>query len=137
MPDEKRQGKKRGRPALPLNEVKKAPLNMRTTPEVRNRLEAAAAQTGRSLTHEVEFRLERSFLFEDALSLISADTKTSNFNRDLLNAKRLVELTMGNSAWEDYETWLSWRDAVLALIEIYQPTKGKSLNELKNTSVGD
>ena len=110
---------------------------MRTTPEVRNRLEAAAAQTGRSLTHEVEFRLERSFLFEDALSLISADTKTSNFNRDLLNAKRLVELTMGNSAWEDYETWLSWRDAVLALIEIYQPTKGKSLNELKNTSVGD
>jgi Arc-like DNA binding domain len=40
---------------------KRHPLNMRTTREIREQLEAAAAASGRSLTQEVERRLERSF----------------------------------------------------------------------------
>jgi hypothetical protein len=40
---------------------KKAPLNMRTTPQLRAKLEAAAAASGRSLVQEVEYRLEVSF----------------------------------------------------------------------------
>jgi hypothetical protein len=40
---------------------KRFPLNMKTTLAVRSRLEAAAAESGRSLTAEVEYRLERSF----------------------------------------------------------------------------
>ena len=36
-------------------------LNMRTTFELRRQLEEAAAESGRSLTREVEHRLERSF----------------------------------------------------------------------------
>jgi hypothetical protein len=40
---------------------KRHPLNMRTTAEIRDRLEAAAAANGRSLAQEVESRLERSF----------------------------------------------------------------------------
>jgi hypothetical protein len=37
------------------------PLNMRTTFELRKRLEEEASQSGRSLASEVEYRLERSF----------------------------------------------------------------------------
>lgn len=37
------------------------PLNMRTTADIRGRLEQAAALSGRSLTQEVERRLEQSF----------------------------------------------------------------------------
>jgi hypothetical protein len=42
-------------------DIKRYPLNMRTTNEVREKLERAAAESGRSLAQEVEFRLERSF----------------------------------------------------------------------------
>jgi hypothetical protein len=40
---------------------KRYPLNMRTTKETRDRLEAAAVASGRSLVQEVEARLEASF----------------------------------------------------------------------------
>jgi hypothetical protein len=40
---------------------KRYPLNMRTTKELRDKIEAAAILSGRSLSQEVEFRLERSF----------------------------------------------------------------------------
>lgn len=43
---------------------KRYPLNMRTTKETRERLEAAASANGRSLAQEVEVRLERSFAEE-------------------------------------------------------------------------
>ena len=40
---------------------------MRTTAEIRDRLEAAAAASGRSLAQEVERRLEASFIGDDAI----------------------------------------------------------------------
>ncbi len=40
---------------------KRYPLNMRTTKQVRDQLEAAALAAGRSLAQEVEYRLQRSF----------------------------------------------------------------------------
>jgi hypothetical protein len=42
------------------------PLNMRTTKELRDKIEAAATVSGRSLVQEVEFRLEQSFQMDDA-----------------------------------------------------------------------
>jgi predicted HicB family RNase H-like nuclease len=40
---------------------KRYPLNMRTTKELRDKIEEAATASGRSLVQEVEFRLEGSF----------------------------------------------------------------------------
>jgi len=40
---------------------KKQPLNMRTTAELRRRIEKAAGKSGRSMVQEVEYRLELSF----------------------------------------------------------------------------
>lgn len=37
----------------------------RVTPSLDERLKAAAAQTGRSVSEEIEYRLERSFWCED------------------------------------------------------------------------
>ena len=54
------------RAKLPPGEGKRVPLNMRTTPKTRGQLERAAAESGRSLVQEVETRLERSFLSDDA-----------------------------------------------------------------------
>ena len=44
---------------------KRYPLNMRTTKELRDKIEEAAMASGRSLVQEVEFRLEQSFRREE------------------------------------------------------------------------
>lgn len=41
--------------------AKRVPLSLRVTPEMKDKLDAAAADSGRSLTQEIELRLERSF----------------------------------------------------------------------------
>ncbi|MHB2208646.1 hypothetical protein [Methylobacterium sp. CM6257] len=53
--------RKRGRPPKPADERKGHNLTFRTRADFRDRLEQAAAQSGRSVTEEVELRVERSF----------------------------------------------------------------------------
>ena len=53
-------------------EGKRYPLNMRTTKEMREKLERAAAESGRSLVGEVEYRLERSFDRDEVVKLVQA-----------------------------------------------------------------
>lgn len=56
---------KRAAASVPTGKLR--PLNIRTTAEIRQRLEEAARRSGRSLTQEVERRFERSFDREDEL----------------------------------------------------------------------
>ncbi|UQD96146.1 hypothetical protein [Bradyrhizobium japonicum] len=54
---------------------KRYPLNVRTTFELRQSIEAAAAQSGRSLTQEAEARIESSFQQENAASVLEDQLK--------------------------------------------------------------
>ena len=56
---------------------KRYPLNMRTTKELRDKIEAAARQSGLSLVQEVERRLERSFQREDQQQLMEQAATTA------------------------------------------------------------
>jgi hypothetical protein len=72
--------RKRGRPALPEAERKRAGLTFRARDALRQRLADAAKQSGRSISEEIEFRLERSFL-QDPMpenALKSLAEKTAN-----------------------------------------------------------
>jgi len=51
-------------------EGKRYPLNMRTTRELRDQIEAAAHLSGRSLVQEVEYRLEQSFVKANTKALL-------------------------------------------------------------------
>ena len=53
---------RRGRPIVG-QKAKRRMLTMRVTDELGERLEAAAYQSGRSLSAELEMRLERSFFW--------------------------------------------------------------------------
>lgn len=57
--------KKINRPKLPPGEGKRFPLNTRTTKVLRDWMDAASKASGRSLSQEVEYRLERSFMEQD------------------------------------------------------------------------
>lgn len=50
---------------------KKLPMNMRTTAELRGKIERAAGQSGRSLVQEVEHRVERSFYNDDVVAAMT------------------------------------------------------------------
>jgi hypothetical protein len=63
MPEtrQKQEPRPRGRPALPPDQGKRHPFNLRTTKELRDQLQTAADGSGRSLAQEIERRLEQSF----------------------------------------------------------------------------
>lgn len=58
-----------------MSDRKLHPLNMRTTREMRAQLEAAATASGRSLTREVEHRLELSFHRESIVQEIAEEVR--------------------------------------------------------------
>ena len=59
--------KRIGRPTKPPNPGERVTLGLRVTAELKNRIEAAANEKGRSLSQEAEFRLERSLDREELL----------------------------------------------------------------------
>lgn len=56
--------KRPGRPARELEPGERVPMSFRVRPELKNRMDAAAAESGRSVAQEIELRLEQSFLIE-------------------------------------------------------------------------
>jgi hypothetical protein len=59
--------KRMGRPTKPPTPGERVPLSLRVTAEIRDRLEKAAVEKGRSLSQEAELRIERSFDREELL----------------------------------------------------------------------
>lgn len=58
-------------------EARREALSLRTTPTIKAALVAAASQSGRSLTQEIEFRLEASFMGREiakAAAEVAAET---------------------------------------------------------------
>lgn len=59
--------KRRGRPAKFAGERTRGPLTVRLRDEIRNELEQAATKHGRSLSEEIESRMEVSFAFSQQI----------------------------------------------------------------------
>jgi hypothetical protein len=79
---------------------KRYPLNMRTTREIREQLEAAAAASGRSLAQEVEFRLEQSFRIDQAYAAEDAMRKLTAAMLDMARKYARGELPLPNEHGE-------------------------------------
>jgi hypothetical protein len=77
---------------------------MRTTRELRERLEREAADSGRSLAQEVEARLERSFTSEEGRYLEFGDADTFEFCRLLAQMANMMTATNGKR-WKDDPGW--------------------------------
>lgn len=58
----KQERKKRGRPPMEPGRAKRSSFNTRIRPGLKSDLEREAATSGRSLSEEIEFRLEVSFI---------------------------------------------------------------------------
>lgn len=63
---------RRGRPTKGRELGERVQLSLRVTPEMKRRLDSAAAASGRSQSQEAEFRLERTFRDDEVLSEMRA-----------------------------------------------------------------
>lgn len=120
-PKRSRQTKARkgpGRPPLPSAEGKRFALGLRVTAERRRALEEAAARSGRSISQEIELRLEQSFQDESALG----GREMLGLFRMMAGVAAVIEERRNGKRWsEDWETFLAVRKAWHAMINSVCP----------------
>ena len=104
-------------------ERKRRTLTTRITEETRQGLEAAAGDSDRSLSQEIEFRLDRSIHVDDVLSLLARDKQMAKFVRCFTEAKALIEEHQGKNVWGDFEAFTALRTAATKLLDALSPDK--------------
>ncbi|TXN41424.1 Arc family DNA-binding protein [Methylobacterium sp. WL30] len=85
---------------LPEGEGKRVPLNMRSTRELRDRLETAAEKSGRSIAQEVEFRLEQSFRESDLHAILLGGDRTAKLLQYISTAIK-TSVSKDGRNWEN------------------------------------
>ncbi len=129
----KRTGKRGVRPRGPYADKRKT-LTTRITNKTRENLDAAAKATDRSLSQEIEFRLERSFLQDDADNRVRETTleviydsfggeKTFRVMGLLASMVQVVEQRTGKSYFEDPDTNIKANNMISEAINRYGPAK--------------
>ncbi len=116
----KKQSKpKMGRPPLPPNKRRGASMGFRPTPTIRAELEEAARANGRSMSHEVEARLERSFLeFGKEETFLVAQL--------LAKAIQTIEAVTGKNWMDDPEAHRQTQVACIKILDAFRPPAGAS-----------
>ena len=122
--------RKKAPKAKPVKRVdRRKTTSTRITPETRAKLGAAAAQSGRSLAQEMEFRLERSFFDEDtAQYLLGFEVHSMMALRCLGDAVAKIEGETGRTWHEDWDTRQRVRVAFESILEIFgskQPAENR------------
>lgn len=117
-----------GRPTE-RDEPKRSAIAVRTTPTTKQRLEDAAGVSGRSLTQEIEQRLERSLELEDDLG-----------GSDGISMFRAVALAMKSTReqvgdWRtDFDAFVVMRASLLRVIDGFQPIPTTFAETMANIS---
>jgi hypothetical protein len=121
---------KPGRKPHPANQGERVSLGLKVTPEIKNRLDAATADTGRTQSQEAEWRLDRSFqqqhLLDQVFDLSYRDPQLVALLLQLGEAMRdTITSTTGsirNPAWVD-NPWAFEQVARAAtfIIEAHRP----------------
>ena len=111
---------KRNRPGRPPRGEyvdKRKTLSTRITSDLRDRLDKSADESGRSLSQEIEFRLEQSFRDEKALYREFGGQKTYNVMRFLAQIPYFAEQMTRQSWLEDRETFQIVMKAIETILE--------------------
>ena len=116
-PAVKSPGTRRGRPALKLGSPKRSSFNTRLRTEIKQQLETEARTAGRSLSEEIEFRLERSLQQEAD----SGGRELHGLLGLLVGATEIIQARTGKSASDDWKTGLAVGRAWKRLIHDWLP----------------
>jgi Arc-like DNA binding dprotein len=106
-----------GRPPLHDGASKRAQFNTRLRQEVKKRLEQAAASAGRSLSEEIEHRLEQSLRDEE----VAGGGRLHSLFRLLGGTAGLIEEHRGAAFLDDYETFVAVSKAWQKILNAVRP----------------
>lgn len=106
-----------GRPALG-DDAKRHILTLRVTKQLRDRLAAAAEESGRSVAQEVEHRMERMLYDEHMRGLGVAGR---NYIEMLAAGLATIQGRTGRSFEDDYPTWKAFRTYVDIVTDGFDP----------------
>ena len=127
---------RRGRPPLTPGEPKRASFNTRLRTDLKKRLEAEAANVGRSLSEEIEFRLELSVRSDDERLRDFGDEVTLKLMRALATAKELAELTTRKSALEDPETAKAAYEGMVGILDAAFRVRPGGIEDATSPDIG-
>ena len=101
---------------------KSSVFSTRIRPDLRQGLEKAAKQSGRSLSQEVEFRLRRSFVEDDRIADAFGDRQTYRLMRMMADAIHIFDEPAGSKRWTDNPvTFHLAQEAVIAVLARVAP----------------
>lgn len=106
-------------------------LSVRTSNELRAKLQSALEQSGRTLTQEVEMRLERSFATDEYVG----GQRTAAFLDVLGTSIREIQLKNGQSWLSNHETWQDVADLSSRLLAERRP-QAESLQSGTQSNLG-
>lgn len=101
--------------------AKSASFNTRITPELRGKLDQAAAGSNRSLSDEIEERLARSFAFEDEALKSFGSRQDYAVCRLLADLMRKLSVATGRSWREDPWTHEQLKIGIVRLLAALRP----------------
>lgn len=108
------------KPKGPITDKRRA-FTTRITEEMRERLEQAAAESGRSISQETELMLESAFERDIAFHAMFGSAELNSLFKMLAAAADIVDERMGKSWKSDYETFVAMKTAWEKLINGLRP----------------
>ena len=116
---------KRGPKPRPSSERRGSPTGVRLPTELRQRLEVAAKKEDRSLSREIEHRLQASFGEDPKFEQLFGSFKTYWLFQQMSEAILLIENQTAKRWWKDRFTFDQMKSAIETGLEIFRP-KGRS-----------
>jgi hypothetical protein len=120
---------RRGRPPLKSGEAKRASFNTRLRKALKEQLEESARAAGRSLSEEIESRLERSFDRTKSLGGVEYEA----LFQMMAAAARVIEVRLGKSPFSDPaaagSARYAWREIIYSLTP--DPSETELVKELE------
>ncbi len=116
-----KQTRRTGRPPSTPGQPKRSAFNTRLRAKIKKRLEFEAERAGRSLSEEIEIRLEQSFRDEDALIEAFGGRHTDGVLKVMGSLAAHIQTRTGKSASDDWKTGVAIGRAWKRLIHDWLP----------------
>ena len=108
---------KKAKPA----DIPREGVNTRITRELRDKLDEAAAKSGRSVGSEIERRLENSFLIPEEFYRLLENKATSRVLWLIAQSWEVLEILMEKRWYEDQDTLAAAKSSAAAIVGALQP----------------
>jgi chromosome segregation ATPase len=134
---DKQEKRQPGRPALPEEEKRSRNLTFRSRGDLRDRLSDTASENGRSISEEIESRLEESFRRDEKIADVTASRDAVAAELADLRKQFLATCTEAARLEQEVKDWHERRDFASAIIDAWPKGVDEAVRATALMMVGD